>query len=167
VRAEASGASGPWSSAQVFATGGQARRDANAFGGQVPRSVAIADLRSELGPVTAAHPAEVQASCLNGRNAIDFPTVLLQALRQIDNRWGFNCRRGVCSDPSNDAVAYHWSVGSSERSTNVYIFDVIGGLDAVAGCKTQIVDVTDITLNAGSIGKFSLLGKFPPNNPDF
>ena len=167
VRAELNGAASPWSPGQVFTTGGQARRDASAFGGQVPRNLAIADLQSQLGPVTAAHPAEVQASCNNGRNALDFPTVLLQALRKIDNRWGFNCRRGNCADPSNDVVVYHWGVGSSEQSTKVYIFDVIGGLDAVAGCKTQIVDVTDSTFGAGTVGKFSLLGRFPPNNPDF
>ncbi len=167
VRAESGGAPGPWSSAQAFTTGGQPRRDANAFGGQVPRNLAIADLQSQLGPVTAAHNAEVQASCNNGRNVLDFPTVLLQALRQIDNRWGFNCRRGNCADPSNDAITYHWGVGSSEQSTKVYIFDVIGGLDAVVGCKTQIVDVTDATFGAGTVGRYSLLGRFPVNNPDF
>ena len=170
VRAESGGAGGPWSATQGFTTGQvppQPRRDANAFGGQVPRSLAIADLQSQLGPVTAAHNAEVQASCNNGRNVLDFPTVLLQALRRIDNRWGFNCRRGNCADPSNDAIAYHWGVGSSEQSIKVYIFDVIGGLDAVAGCKTQIIDVTDQTFAAGTVGRFSLLGRFPANNPDF
>jgi hypothetical protein len=167
VRGESTAGAGPWSSAQTFTTGGQPRRDARTFGGQVPRSLVLADLKSQLSNVANAHPTELLASCKNGRNAIDFPKVLLDALRQIDNRWGFNCRRGNCSDPSNDVVAYHWSPGSSEQSTNVYLFDVIGGLDAVSGCAAQIIDVTDITYGSGSLGRYSLLGRFLPNNPDF
>jgi hypothetical protein len=137
-------------------TSQQPRRDANSYGGRIPVSIAIGDLQSQVYSVASANPGAIQASCLNGRNVLDFPKALLAALRQIDNRWGFNCRRGNCGDPSNDIVDYHWSPGSSEGSTDVYIFDVIRGTD----CGPQVIDVTDATLQSGTIGRYSLLGIF-------
>lgn len=166
VRAEASGVAGPWSAPSTFTTSGQPRRDAAAFGGKIPSSVPKGDLQTYLFGVAAAHDTELQASCNNGRNALDFPTILLQTLRTVDNRWGYNCRRGNCSDPSNDVVVYHYGVGHSEGSTDVWIFDVIGGRDKAFGCDAHILDVTADTLAGGTVGRFSLLGLFPPNNPD-
>ena len=44
-----------------------------------------------------------------------------------DTRWGYNCKRGNCGDPSLDVIAYHYSGGNDEGNTDVYIIDIIGG----------------------------------------
>jgi hypothetical protein len=159
VRAESNGVPGPWSSTQSFTTGEvvQPRRDANAYGGKIPRSVIIDDLNATVFSVGAQHPGAVQASCLGSRNDISFPIEMLLVLRtQYDNRWGFNCIRGNCNDPAAKVLTYHWSPGPSEGSTDVYIFQVISG-----ACALEVFDETAITFGSGTIGRYSLLPGSP------
>ncbi|HEY2905303.1 MAG TPA: hypothetical protein VGJ29_05335 [Vicinamibacterales bacterium] len=159
VRAESNNVPGPWSSTQSFTTGEvvQPRRDANAFGGKIPRSVIIEDLNATVFSVGAQHPGAVQASCLGTRNDISFPIEMLFVLRtQYDNRWGFNCIRGNCNDPAAKVITYHWSPGPSEGSTDVYIFQIISG-----ACNLEVFDETAITFGSGTIGRYSLLPGSP------
>jgi hypothetical protein len=166
VRAESGTAVGPWSAARSFTTGAapQPRRDANAFGGKIPRSIAIADLNATVFKVAAANPSVVQETCVgpvdgarDNRNDVNFPIALLTVLRtQFDNRWGFNCIRGNCNDPAAKVVDYHWAPGPSEGSTSVYVFQVISG-----ACQPEVSDVTDVTFGAGTVGRYSLLQGSP------
>ena len=166
ARAESGTGVGPWSAARSFTTGAspQPRRDANAFGGKIPRSLAIADLNATVFKVAAANPSVVQETCAgpvdgarDNRNDINFPIALLTVLRaQFDNRWGFNCIRGNCSDPAAKVVDYHWAPGPSEGSTSVYVFQVVSG-----ACQAEVSDVTDVTFGAGTVGRYSLLQGSP------
>jgi hypothetical protein len=87
-----------------------------------------------------------------GRGNWNFMDRAVDALRQKDGRYGYNCKRGNCNDPSLDVISYYWGGGSNiEGSTQVYIFDLIGGH---CGSSPSVVwnDVTDITFNSGTVG---------------
>ena len=159
VRGESGGVAGPWSATLGFKTGDvlQPRRDANAFGGKIPRSVAIADLNATVFTIASQHPGALNNSCLGDRNDISFPIEMLTVLRvQFDNRWGFNCIRGNCNDPAAKVIDYHWAPGPSEGSTQVYIFQVMSG-----SCVPEVLDQTDPTAAGGTIGRYTLLNGSP------
>ncbi len=67
--------------------------------------------------VVAANPGilSLQRSCQEeiwGGNHVagwEFLDKLVDALRLEDTRWGYNCKRGNCGDPSLDVVAYHYA----------------------------------------------------------
>ncbi len=53
---------------------------------------------------------------------------IVDTLRASDTRFGYNCKRGNCSDPSQDAISYYWGPGSPfEGAIQVHVVDVIGG----------------------------------------
>ena len=53
-------------------------------------------------------------------------TELSNALRAIDGRWGYNCKRGDCGSLSVDVVDYYRGQGNPQHSSDVAIIDVIG-----------------------------------------
>ena len=75
-----------------------------------------------------ANPAELTNSCQNAGGTWDFMDGVVDALRAVDGRFGYNCKRGNCSDPSHDAIAYYWGEGAPfEGARQVYVVDIIGG----------------------------------------
>lgn len=66
-------------------------------------------------------PAELRNSC--GNNAFLFRVV--QALRQVDTRWGLMWKRRVIGDMSQDVIAYQFSAAPDEGSDQMYAFDII------------------------------------------
>ncbi|MBA2304693.1 MAG: hypothetical protein H0W08_18955, partial [Acidobacteria bacterium] len=63
------------------------------------------------------------------------------------------------NDPSKDVVDYHYGRGTSENSTDVYIIDVIGG-HCGGNPSAAWGDVTDVTINSGTIGRWIGRGRF-------
>jgi len=109
--------------------------------------------------VAAANPGALQNSCQEHGGSWQFMDMLVDTLRTYDTRWGYNGKRGNANDPSLDVVTYHYGPGPDEGSTDVYIIDVIGGH---CGPNPSIYwgDVTGVTLNAGTIGRWISRGRF-------
>ena len=84
---------------------------------------------------------------------------LVDRLRQLDTRWGYNGKRGNASDPSHDVLAYHWSGGPDEGSVDVYIIKVID-LYCRPNPGTAYLDLTAETAAAGTIGRWTGRGRF-------
>jgi hypothetical protein len=105
--------------------------------------------------IAAANPGDFSNSCQpegGGRGNWNFMDKTVDALRALDGRYGYNCKRGNCNDPSLDVISYYWGSGASiQGSTQVYIFDLIGGH---CGSNPSVIwnDVTDITFSSGTVG---------------
>ena len=111
--------------------------------------------------VAAEHPDWLTGSCVEQGGTNDFLFEVVRRLRMQDDRWGLNWKRGVVDDLSQDAIDYHWGEGLSEGSTDVYIIDIIGGHCPEDGTPPQAawIDVTQATLDAGTIGMWTLAGE--------
>ncbi len=76
----------------------------------------------------AAHPDQLANSCLANGGTWAFLDGVVDALRRIDQRFGYNAKRGDVNDPSQDALAYYHGPGPAyENGRPVFIVDVIGG----------------------------------------
>ena len=96
--------------------------------GSDPPTVALPNLFGDVKAYADAHPAELAASCQDSGGTWDFMDGLIAFLQGIDPRVGYNWKRGVVGDPSQDAVSYYHGVGTPvQDSANVYVVDVIGG----------------------------------------
>jgi hypothetical protein len=52
--------------------------------------------------------------------------LVVDNLRREDQRWGFNCKRGNCNDPSHDVIAYYFGQGKPyEGAPQVMLVDMI------------------------------------------
>jgi len=52
--------------------------------------------------------------------------LVVDNLRREDKRWGFNCKRGNCNDPSHDVIAYYFGQGEAyEGAPQVMLVDMI------------------------------------------
>lgn len=127
VRGENEEGVGPWSATATFTTGGGVQP--RTPDGQTSEAKARAQLAAVGGQLVAAQPDllynhSCQEHTPTGWRFLD---TLVDRLRQDDNRWGFNGKRGNPSDPSKDVVAYHHGPGRSENSRDVWIYDVIIG----------------------------------------
>jgi hypothetical protein len=109
--------------------------------------------------VARANPGALANSCQEHGGSWQFMDLVVDTLRTYDTRWGYNGKRGNANDPSMDVVTYHHGPGPDQGSTAVYIIDVIGGH---CGATPSPVwnDVTDITLNSGTIGRWISRGRF-------
>lgn len=124
-------------------------------GGKLP----LPNMFGVVQQVAAQYPDALRRSCQHAGGTWEFMDRVVNALRTHDTRWGYNWKRGQVGNPSLDAVAYHWGSGADEGSTSVYIIDVIVGHcgpDPSAGWG----DVTDITLESGTIGRWTGRGRF-------
>lgn len=126
------------------------------FGRKLPLPAYGAQVCLQLG---RAAPELLARSCQDQGGTWEWLDLLVSVLRTYDTRWGYNGKRGNANDPSRDVVAYHWGSGPDEGSTDVYIIDVIGGH---CGASPQAIwdDVTDITIAAGTIGRWISRGRF-------
>ena len=78
----------------------------------------------------------------------------MAALRARDTRWGYNCKRGDCNDPSIDVVDYFWGIGDGQESTDVYLIDIIGAVCPDGDQSPAWIDQTDATHEEGSVGRW-------------
>ncbi len=95
-------------------------------------------------------------TCSHSNNAFLFE--VLRALRQLDRRWGLNWKRGTIGDLSEDIVDYFRGRAdetSAEGSSNVWIFDVVGGCGS-SGAGPGWIDQTGPTAAAGTIGRWTI-----------
>ena len=109
--------------------------------------------------VAAANPGLLANSCQEHGGSWQFMDLVVDTLRTYDTRWAYNGKRGNANDPSMDVVTYHHSAGPSQNSTQVYIIDVIGGHCGPTPSPSWN-DVTDITYNSGTIGRWISRGRF-------
>ena len=109
--------------------------------------------------IAARFPQFLANSCQEHGGSWQFMDAVVDTLRSYDTRWGYNGKRGNANDPSLDVVTYHYSGGPDQGSTDVYIIDVIGGHCGPTPSATWI-DVTQATLNGGTIGRWISRGRF-------
>lgn len=114
--------------------------------------------------VARAFPEYLRNSCQDHPGGTwEFMDWAVDTLRTHDLRWGYNGKRGNTFDPSKDAIAYHRGPGpevvNGVGSTEVYIIDIIGGHCGASPVPTWN-DVTQITLDSGTIGRWVNRGRF-------
>ena len=105
--------------------------------------------------VANAFPGALRTSCQDhdGPGAWNFLDRTIDALRAKDGRYGYNCKRGNCNDPSHDVASYFYGNHDAfEGSPQVYIFDLIAG-HCGSSPSPFWGDVTDITNSSGTIGR--------------
>ena len=103
--------------------------------------------------VANAFPAALRNSCQEHGGSWEFMDRTIDALRAKDGRYGYNCKRGNCNDPSVDVASYYYGpLADIQGRYEVYIFDLIGG-----HCGANPVpvwsDVTDLTNQSGTVGR--------------
>ncbi len=134
---------------------GPGGRTADPSGGRLP----LPNMASLVAAVARANPGPLQNSCQEQGGSWQFMDIAVDTLRTYDTRWGYNGKRGNANDPSHDVVTYHHGPGSDQNSTAVYIIDIIGGHCGPTPSAGWI-DVTEVTRNAGSIGRWISRGRF-------
>jgi hypothetical protein len=135
-----------------------------AGGGRAPdpapgQRLPLPNMSAVVQQVAAQFPAALRNSCQDDGGTWEFMDRLVNELRRYDTRWGYNGKRGNVNDPSKDVVDYHWGRGADENSTEVYIIDVIVG-HCGGNPQPGWGDVTDVTAQGGSIGRWTSRGRF-------
>jgi hypothetical protein len=103
--------------------------------------------------VASAFPTALARSCQPEGGSWEFMDRAVDALRAKDGRYGYNCKRGNCNDPSLDVISYFYANGDSiQGDARVYIFDLIAGHCGPTP-STIWNDVTDITFDSGTLGR--------------
>lgn len=134
---------------------GPGGRAADPAGGRLP----LPNMFHIVQAVANANPGALQNSCQDHGGSWQFMDSLVDTLRTYDTRWGYNGKRGNSNDPSKDVVDYHYGGGPDEGSTDVYIIDVIVG-HCGSNPGPNWGDVTDVTVNSGTIGRWTSRGRF-------
>ena len=109
--------------------------------------------------VASEYAGALQNSCQEHGGTWEFTDRVVDRLRQYDTRGGYNWKRGNVGDPSKDVVDYHHGAGPDEGSTEVYIIDIIVG-HCGSSPGPGWGDVTDVTYQGGSIGRWTGRGRF-------
>ncbi len=119
---------------------------------------------SVVNQVAAARPDLLRNSCRDtgGNNRFMFEVV--KSLRDRDNRWGLNWKRGNVGDVSQDIVAYNRSSLSDEGATTgptgatfaISIFDMIAG-HCGGNPGPNFEDVTGKTIAGGARAVWTLI----------
>jgi hypothetical protein len=109
--------------------------------------------------VARANPGALANSCQEHGGSWQFLDQVVDTLRTYDTRWGYNGKRGNANDPSLDVVTYNYGSGADQGSTQVYIIDVIGG-HCGSNPSPSWNDVTAVTINSGTIGRWISRGRF-------
>ncbi|MCC7125109.1 MAG: hypothetical protein IT178_09680 [Acidobacteria bacterium] len=95
-------------------------------------------------------------SCTEHGGNNRFMFELVRRLRQRDNRFGLNWKRGNYGDLSQDIVNYNFGSEPDEGTENVYIVDIIGG-HCGSNPSAAWINQTDATRAAGTKGVWTLL----------
>lgn len=104
------------------------------------------------------NPQTLSDSCQSHGGTWEFMDKVVSKLRSEDQKWGYNCKRGNCNDPSHDAIAYYCGGGTpNSRSTNVAIIDIItahcpGNTGATP--RPGWLDVTQATVKGKTVGRW-------------
>ncbi|MBA2355086.1 MAG: hypothetical protein H0V80_10505 [Acidobacteria bacterium] len=158
ARAELDDAYGAWSSMWEFRTPAApvsgARRTPDAPNGRLPLPVRINIVNAAF----SARPDLVRRSCQERGGTWEFMDYLVDKLREEDNRWGYNGKRGNVNDPSGDIVDYHWGNGPSNNSTQVYIIDIM--LGHCGSPAPAWIDQTQATSSSNTVGRWTGRGRF-------
>lgn len=97
-------------------------------GGCATPDLPLPNYYGTVAAVFAANPGLVASSCQNAGGNWGLMDAIVDSLRASDSRFGYNCKRGNCGDPSQDAIAYYWGPGGpSEGAIQVHVADVISG----------------------------------------
>jgi hypothetical protein len=119
-------------------------------GGQLPLPNEAALINS----IAAANPGAIANSCIEEGGSWEFMDLAVAALRARDTRWGYNCKRGNCNDPSIDVVDYFWGIGDGQQSTNVYLIDIISAVCPGGNQSPAWIDQTQATADEGTVGRW-------------
>jgi hypothetical protein len=114
----------------------------------------LPDMSDLVYDLAEEYPDLLADSCLADGGSWGFLDLLVDELRTTDTRWGYNWKRGVEGDASQDVVDYHWGSGPAEGSTDVYIIDVIVG-HCGESPDPGWLDQTTATADAGTIGRWT------------
>ena len=134
---------------------GPGGRAADPNGGRLP----LPNMASVVQSVAAAYSSDLRNSCQDSGGSWAWMDRVVDTLRTYDTRWGYNGKRGNANDPSKDVVTYHYSAGADANSTDVWIVDIING-HCGATPSSGWNDVTQVTLDSGTIGRWISRGRF-------
>jgi hypothetical protein len=123
VRAMLGNAHGPWSSVGRFLTIREPRTPDPPPGQRLP----VPNRQALVQQIAAQFPGALQNSCQEHGGSWEFLDRVVDALRLEDTRWGYNCKRGNCNDPSLDVLAYHHLAGPTTTGVTVRTVDIISG----------------------------------------
>lgn len=148
-----------WSATQRFRT-----PDTTAFtsGGSpnAPFTTGGGNPRNMIGvvrDVARRHPRAFRNSCQDRGGSWEFMDRVVEELRKIDGRWGYNCKRGNCNTVSHDVVNYYrgsrTSTAAANNSPDVSIIDVIAN-HCNPNPQPAWTDLTRATRDAGAIGRW-------------
>ncbi len=170
VRATLGTAFGPWAATATFLTPPRPIRPPTTGGGggigprtpdPAPGSrLPLPNMAAVVEQVARQYPNELRHSCQHEGGSWDFMDLVVDTLRaNYDTRWGYNCKRGNCYDPSLDVIAYHFGAGPDEGSKDVYVVDIM--LSHCGSNPTPAwIDQTQVTWNSGTTGAFTSRGRF-------
>ena len=119
-------------------------------GGQLP----LPNEAALIAELAATNPAALADSCVYEGGSWEFMDLAVEALRAKDTRWGYNCKRGNCNDPSIDVVDYFWGVGDGQDSADVYLIDIISSVCPDGNQAPAWTDITESTTDNGTIGRW-------------
>ena len=153
VRAMKDALFGPWSPNGSFITIKEPRVDDPPPGQRLPLPLYA---KAVVAAVAAVRPDYLRNSCQGQGGTWQFMDLVIDRLREIDTRWGYNWKRGNVGDPSLDVIDYHWGPGPDEGTWDVYAFDIIGGHCGSAPYAVWL----DLTNPNGAGAKWTGRGRF-------
>ena len=112
--------------------------------------------------VAAEHPEKLEAAWdpVNQRwneSNKEFLDLVIDALREVDARWAYNCVRGDCNRISIDVAAYYRGAGTArdaQRSTDVALIDFLAGTPGGGTPQAAWTDITEETRRHNTIGRW-------------
>jgi hypothetical protein len=124
-----------------------------------PPGVVVPHPGNHFDTIIAVHAADttlVTNACVPSGGSWAFMDQCVEALRAVDPRFSYNCKRGDCSDPSVDAVFYYGGPDPPANGrTEGWIFDIIQNVcPPNSGARPGWIDVTAATLAAGTTGGY-------------
>ena len=145
-----------WSAIQRFRT-----PDTAAFtpGGSpnAPFTTGGGNPRNMLGvvrDVARRHPRAFRNSCQDHGGSWEFMDRVVEELRKIDGRWGYNCKRGNCNTVSHDVVNYYRGSRTSTAAANNSPDVSIIANHCNPDLQPAWTDLTRATRAAGAIGRW-------------
>lgn len=156
VRAVSGSAVGPWSATSRFLTVRE-NRTPNPTSGRLPLP---GYGQFVVAQVAGQRPDLIRRSCQEHGGTWEFMDLVVDTLRLQDTRWGYNGKRGNPNDPSLDVITYNYGSQPDEGTIDVYIVDIILQ-HCGANPGPTWGDVTEVTRQGGSIGRWISRGRFP------
>ena len=112
--------------------------------------------------IAREHPEKLQASWdrANRRwieSRKEFLDLVIDALRDVDPRWAYNCVRGNCNRVSIDGAAYYRGAGTernAQNSTDVAIIDFLAGQADGSTPRPSWYDITEEARRHNTIGRW-------------